>query len=246
MVLKVISSGSHGNCYLLEAANGEKLILECGVAFRTIKQALKFDLRGVCGCLVSHRHKDHSKSLLDILKAGIKTLALEDVFVSQSVKNRSFCETIEPNGGYKIGGFSIFAFDVLHDVPCIGFIISHKEMGRLLFATDTMNINYRFPKMNHILIEANYDDAILQKNIDEGRIPASMRKRLMESHMEIEACKNILRENDLSDVNEIVLIHLSGNNSDASDFINQVKATAGKPVFVASQGLELSLNLTQY
>lgn len=246
MVLKVISSGSHGNCYLLEAANSEKLILECGVAFRTIKQALKFDLRGVCGCLVSHRHKDHSKALLDILKAGIKTLALEDVFVSQGVKNRSFCEAIEPNGGYKIGGFSIFAFDVLHDVPCVGFIISHEEMGRLLFVTDTKDIAYRFPKLNHIMIEANYDNSILQRNIDEGRVPASMLSRLSSSHMEIETCKSILRENDLSNVNEVVLIHLSGNNSNASDFVDQVKAAVGKPVFVANKGLELSLDLMQY
>lgn len=246
MVLKVISSGSNGNCYLLEADNGEKLILECGVTFRTIKQALKFNLCGVCGCLVTHRHKDHSKALLDVLKAGIKVLSLNDVFTSQNVKNKAFCEAIEPKHGYKIGDFSVYVFDVVHDVPCVGFIISHKEMGKLLFVTDTKDIAYRFPKLNHIMIEANYDNSILQRNIDEGRVPASMLSRLSSSHMEIETCKSILCENYLSDVNEIVLIHLSGNNSDASDFINQVKATAGKPVFVASQGLELPLNLTQY
>ena len=170
MVLKCLGSGSSGNCYILEASNGDKLIIECGVTFRSIKQALKFNLQGVIGCLVSHRHQDHSKALHDVLKAGIRVLSIEDVFESQNVRNRAFCKAIVPLQGYMLGKFSIFVLDVAHDVPCVGFIIGHQEMGKLLFVTDTMMIEYKLPALNHIMIESNYSDKILQENIDKGCI----------------------------------------------------------------------------
>ena len=55
MKLKTISSGSHGNCYLLET-DAEKLILDCGLPIKVIKQGLDFDLGGIQGVLISHAH----------------------------------------------------------------------------------------------------------------------------------------------------------------------------------------------
>lgn len=246
MELIVLGSGSKGNCYLLRSANGETLMIECGLPFKEIMRGIGFSIKGIAGCLVSHRHNDHSLALQDILKYGVKVLAIEDVFVAKNVKNRAFCKTVEPMHGYVIGGFKIFVLNMAHDVPCVGFIIDHAEMGRLFFATDTMMVEYRLPKLNQIMIEANYSDEILQDNIDRGVIPAAMRDRLLHSHMELQTCKEFLRANDLSNVNEIVLLHLSGNNSNPFDFIKQVKDITGKPVFVAYKGFELSMNLTPY
>lgn len=246
MFLKCLGSGSSGNCYILEAADGEKLIIECGIPFRAIKQGLKYNLRGVVGCLVSHRHQDHSKALQDVLRCGIRVLSIKDVFVSQNAQKSPFCKIIEPMHGYAVGKFKVFVLEVVHDVPCVGFIIGHEEMGKLLFITDTMMLEYQLPRLNHIMIEANYSDAILQDNIERGVIPASMRERLLHSHMELQTCKEFLRANDLSNVNEIVLLHLSGNNSNPFDFIKQVKDITGKPVYVACKGIELSMNLKPY
>lgn len=246
MVLKCLGSGSSGNCYILEATDGEKLIIECGIPFRVIKQGLNFNLHGIVGCLVSHRHQDHSKALQDVLKCGIRVLSIKDVFVSQNAQNNPFCKVIAPMHGYAVGKYKIFVLDVVHDVPCVGFIIEHQDMGKLLFITDTMMLEYQLPRLNHIMIEANYSDEILQDNINRGAIPAAMRERLLHSHMELQTAKGVLVENDLSDVNEIILLHLSSNNSNPTDFIKQVKEATGKPVYVASRGLELSLNITPY
>ena len=241
MKLKCLGSGSSGNCYLLEASDGV-LILECGILFIEIKKALRFQLKGVLACLISHEHKDHSKCLKDILSCGIKVMALSDVFNSQGIINRVFCKEIEAMHGYQVGGFKIFALNVAHDVPCLGFIIEHREMGKLLFITDTMMLEYRLPKLNHIMLEANYADDILQYNIDNGIVPNSMRERLLHSHMEIETAKGILRANDLSQVSEIVLVHLSGNNSDAERFKKEVEAVSGKPTYIAGRGIEIELS----
>lgn len=246
MVLKVLSSGSAGNCYILEASGGGKLIIECGIPMREIKQALNFNLHGVAGCLVSHRHQDHSKALQDILKCGIRVLSTEDVFTSQNVKNRAFCKSVEPMHGYAIGGYKVFVLPVVHDVPCVGFIIEHMEMGRLLFITDTMMLEYRLPQLNHIMIEANYSDDILQENIGRGIVPSAVRERLLRSHMELQTCKDVLAQNDLSGVNEIILLHLSGNNSDPTEFTRQVCESTGKPVYVAKRGLTLDISKDPY
>ena len=55
MTLKCIGSGSRGNCYILKA-NNEKLILDCGLPIKVIKQGLDFDLGGIQGVLISHAH----------------------------------------------------------------------------------------------------------------------------------------------------------------------------------------------
>ena len=69
-VLKVLSSGSKGNCYLLITPN-ETLIIEAGIRYKDILKGLDFKLDKVVGCLVSHEHKDHSKSIEYLIKNGI-------------------------------------------------------------------------------------------------------------------------------------------------------------------------------
>lgn len=241
MVLKVLGSSSSGNCYLLESKDGDTLILEVGLSATEIKKALGFRLDKVVGCVISHQHRDHSKSLKEMLKYGITVLALHDVFNSHNVKNRTFCKEIKPMHCYQIGGFKIFCIGLVHDVPCLGFIIEHKEIGRLLFVTDTMMLEYTVPKMNHIMIEANYADDTLMKNIETGIVPFSMKERLLHSHLELETTKGILKANDLSECSEIVLIHLSSNNSNEERFRNEIKALTGLPTYVAKKGLEIEL-----
>lgn len=55
MKLKVLGSGSSGNCYLLSTEN-ETLILDCGLPIMEIKKGLDFDLGGIKGVLVTHAH----------------------------------------------------------------------------------------------------------------------------------------------------------------------------------------------
>lgn len=246
MELTCLGSSSSGNCYILRSArSGEVLIIEAGIPVIEVKKALKFNISGIKGCVVSHEHKDHAKYIREFLKCGIKVLALPDVFRSQGIAN-PFCKEIEPTRGYKAGGFKILPFPVAHDVPCVGFIIDHEEMGRLAFITDTMMLGYKLPRLNHIMIEANYADDILQRNIDGGIVPASTRDRLLRSHMELRTAKEILRANDLSSVNEVVLLHLSPNNSDAGRFRREAREASGKPVHVATPGMTIDLNKEPY
>lgn len=245
MRLNVLGSDSNGNCYILQT-DKEALIIEAGVRFSEVKKALKWQLSKVVGAVISHEHNDHAKYVRDFVSNGITVLALPSVFKAKGINSLSFRKDIEPMHGYIVGGFKVFAMPVCHDVPCLGFIIEHEDMGRMLFVTDTMMLEYRVPGLNHILLEANYAEDILDAKIEAGSVPVSMKPRLIHSHMEIETAKGILRANDLSGVNEIVLIHLSNGNSDERRFIREVQEVSGKPVYAAVAGLELNLSINPY
>ena len=48
--------------------------------------------------------------------------------------------------------------------------------------------------------------------------------------------------NDLSNVANIVLLHLSSNNSDEHLFVSEVQKITGKAVYAAKPGLSITLN----
>lgn len=53
--LKILSSGSQGNFYVIEC-NNEWLIIELGVAWKEILRYLNYKLENVVGVCVSHSH----------------------------------------------------------------------------------------------------------------------------------------------------------------------------------------------
>ena len=55
IVLKVIASGSSGNCYAL-CADNEILLLDLGFKALDIKKSIDFRISDVVACLVTHNH----------------------------------------------------------------------------------------------------------------------------------------------------------------------------------------------
>lgn len=55
MFMNCVSSGSSGNCYILQNEK-ESLIIECGCRFSEVKKALGFNVMKVVGALISHEH----------------------------------------------------------------------------------------------------------------------------------------------------------------------------------------------
>lgn len=242
MELKVLGSSSAGNCYVLDNGN-EALILEAGVAFTKVKKALGFNIRKVAGCLITHQHNDHAKFLRNVVECGIHTLALPEVWTAKDVHG-SRAISIQPYKGYKLGRFKVLPFPACHDVPCVGYHIMHPDCGRVLFLTDSCDCLQIFPNLNHLLIECNYSTYNLLEAVNNGYTLKSQIERLPNSHMELDTCKRVIREHDLSQVQNIVLLHLSAHNSDREHFINEIERQTGKAVYAASPGL--TLDITKY
>jgi phosphoribosyl 1,2-cyclic phosphodiesterase len=242
MQLKVINSNSSGNAYILEN-DREALLIECGVNFDKIKQALNFNLNKVVGCLVTHEHGDHSKSIADVVAAGINVYATEGTFAALNFTNHHRAITTFSGDEFKVGSFRVKPFDVKHDVKePVGFLIHHDECGKILFLTDSYYCQYTFSGLNNIIIEANYCGDILKKRVRDGLNPKFLGDRVITSHMSLETCKQMLGANDLSRVNNVVLIHLSDSNSDEKRFKYEVEQQTGKQVHIAVSGLTIDFN----
>ena len=50
------ASSSSGNLYCVTAANGKRILIECGVAWKKLQKALGYKLNNVEACLISHEH----------------------------------------------------------------------------------------------------------------------------------------------------------------------------------------------
>lgn len=240
MKLKVLASGSKGNCYLLQLKD-ETLILECGIRFREIVEGLDFNLENVVGCLVTHEHKDHSKSIENLNKNGIDVYASKGTYESLGIEHHR-AKVIESEKLFKVGNFTIMPFETKHDAKePLGFLINHKEIGNLLFITDSYYCEYNFNNLNHILVECNYSKNILDENIENGVIPVSLRNRIVKSHFSLNNVIDFLKSNDLSKVKNLLLIHLSSSNSDSYYFIQETAKATGLAIDVAREGLEIYL-----
>lgn len=239
-----LSSSSSGNGYILLSQSGESLIIEAGVSLMEVKKALNFDLSKIIGSLCTHEHGDHSKYIHQYLNAGINVFLSPETAKAKGIHHNM--RVIEPKKVCQIGAFKVKAFDLKHDCRNYGFLIDHPETGLFCHITDTHYCPYVFPGLNQILIEANYSDAIIEEKLLQRTANTFVRNRVITSHMELQTTIDFLRANDLSKVNNIVLLHLSEGNSNAKEFKKRIQDLTGKNIHIAEPGLEISFDKTSF
>lgn len=254
MKLTVIGSSSDGNAYVLHNA-GEALLLECGLPFAKTLEALDYQLNKVVGCLVSHEHKDHAEYVSDYLGNGVRVFASRGTtrgMIEKHCKCAKRPQEVPYNedGGFAqftLGGFTILPFNTVHSTAePTGFYIYHPETGAMLFATDTAYLPRPFAGLSNVMIEANYDRDRLDARYWNGDISQRRYSHVRNGHMSIETTIDALQANDLSRVNNIVLLHLSKEHADPDEFKQRVEMATGKTVCVAKPRLEIEFNATPF
>lgn len=235
MKLKCIATGSTGNCYTLTSNSGETLILDCGMPIKDIKKGLNWNIKDVVGVLCTHKHLDHSKSVKDFRQMGIRIYGL----YSKAAPMRTM----------KIGEFTVKPFDLTtidgswthtdangEPCPIFGFLITHKEMGRMLYITDCELIKWKFKDINHILLGVNYDKDLIDRD-NTGKT-----NHVFRGHLSIDTACDFVKANYSDSLQNVIMCHLSSENSDRDSFIDKMKKVAcGANVCVAERGLEILL-----
>ena len=230
MKFKSLASSSHGNSYIVSDVQ-TKILLECGVPYKKLQKLSGFSLSEFKACLVSHEHIDHAKSVEELISRGV------DVYMSQGTAEAlevdDVATLIEDMEQFNIGSLDIVPFATFHDAKePLGFLIKSRADGDVLaFATDTVNLRYRFPGLNILAIEANYDKEILARC---EKLPEKVRHRIENSHMEIDTLCDYLHSLDLSACREIHLLHLSDATSHEEKFINKVKKAVPEGIKVTA------------
>ncbi len=245
MKLKVLGSSSKGNSYILESSTGQILVLEAGIRLAEVKKQIGFKVNNIIGCLITHEHGDHAAYANQFTDAAI------DVYCSDGTakpfKPHHRINRLKALEQVSIGEFKVVGFDVVHDAAePFGYLINHPECGTTLFLTDTYYSEFVFKGLNNIILEVNYDIEILEANIAAGKLDPSIRSRIVTSHMSLQTALELLESNDLSKVNNIVLIHLSDGNSNEVNFKKEIEAATAKTVTVADTGIEILLNKTPF
>lgn len=236
MVIEItpLASSSRANAHIISDGISP-LLLDCGLSIKELRRRSGFGLTDLVGVLVTHEHKDHSRAALDLMRAGIDVYMTAGTAEALGLDHHRL-QVIQAKRQFQVGDWIILPFETQHDAKePVGFLLANSEGERLLYATDTYYVRYKFPGLTHIMVECNYALDILQANLEAGVVPTALKNRLLKSHFSLDNVKAFLKANDLSKVQEIHLIHLSDSNSDAVRFKAEIQQLTDIPTYVADK-----------
>ncbi|MDR1366802.1 MAG: MBL fold metallo-hydrolase [Puniceicoccales bacterium] len=220
-----LGSSSQGNCLLVKSTVGNFLI-DVGLTGRQIMKCLPtfgVTIQDIGAIFVTHEHLDHSQ--------GFRGLAKHTHF--QCFANRATAEAIDSKFGKSFcwnyfitgeiihyQGFEIETFSIPHDaIEPVGYIFRSKDGGKsLCWMTDLgyvpQNIRERVKKSDILVLEANYDNIMLENN--EKRPPAiKNRIRGRYGHLSNESAFDLIAHGTDADWQKIFLAHLSRDCNDS-------------------------------
>lgn len=232
MDIKVLASGSSGNAYII--GDGQTtLLLDAGIPLKALQVGSGFTLRRMAGAFITHAHQDHSKAAAPLARLGM------DIYTSQGTIDACGLtghriHPVKALEELQVGTFKVLPFDVEHDAPePLGFLFTSRTTGeKLLYFTDTYFVRYRFQGLTHIMAECNYSEEGVRRSVEAGYVPLDLVPRLIRSHMSLEHLLEMLKANDLHQLRQIYLLHLSENNSEEDRFREEIQRQTGAEVYV--------------
>lgn len=191
----ILSTGSKGNAVIIH----DRILVDCGVPYRMIQPYIG-QLKLV---LLTHIHSDHFRA------STIRKIAEERPkvrfgcgrwLVSELVKAGvpvSNIDPLEPNKLYGYGILNVLPVSLVHNVPNMGYKLHFRD-GKVFYATDTNNLNgIRAYHYDLYLVEANYEDDVIQQKIAEKKAAGeyAYEVQVLHNHLSKAKCDNWLYAN---------------------------------------------------
>lgn len=233
--LKVVNTGSKGNCLVIEH-NDKYLLVDVGLPRHEIQKALNYELKKIIACLSTHRHLDHVLSLPYFINKAIPCFGNKDV-----CEKYAGCELLPKI--LWLDGFKIQNFDLDHNAPNTAFVVDLDNGIRVLYITDTKSVSKRVKNVNFAIVECNYDNDTLIDNMVNDESSRSH----PENHLSLDDCIEYLKEIYKPSLQGVLLWHLSETNIDAEKALKRVKEELGfDRVWIARKGMEIELNKEEF
>ena len=242
-----LGSSSSGNCYLIEFKNKVKIMVECGLPYKTmLSRSAGFNINPAEYDLVfiTHSHNDHCCCYHDLATRNYKLYMSEET--ASKLGSGTILQTYKCN---QINGvdLKVITFPVEHDCDgAVGFIFKAEDETILFindfksFDTDIKGIkfDYVFIECNyyHTMVYAQYNKKLKEYNSGNtnGTLKAELKhyERVIKVHSSLATTIRALRSLDLEKCKAIFLMHLSEHNSAPLIMVDTIRKEFNKKVYL--------------
>ena len=198
MNYKIISTGSKGNCVIIN-----DVMVDVGVPFGKIKNEL-YDIKYL---LITHVHSDHLN--IKTIQQVAENFPRIKIIGNYEVHDFYNCNIIA-NAGFEIvtDDYVFTPFQCVHDVLCYGFTWTFEDQ-EIIYATDSSTLEHA-PKKKYdwLFLESNHDEQKLEqvRNVQKGSYnPYLSGKR----HLSTQQAKAFFYLNRRNDESQFIELHQS-------------------------------------
>lgn len=223
MKVYVLASGSKGNSTLIDTGE-TRVLIDHGISTKQLCERLrKINIApdSIDAIIITHEHDDHVKGI-PVWRKKFATTIYSNLQTARALKNREILnrenggvKTFETGSKFEIGDICFHAFPVSHDAAeTVGLVF---ECGgrRVGIATDmghaTELVRRRLSGLDAMIIESNHDVDMLIN----GPYPWPIKDRIRKNygHMSNHQTADLLRVVAHSDLQAVLLAHLSQENN---------------------------------
>lgn len=213
-----IASGSTGNCIYI-STDSTTIIVDEGAPVTRVERCLTLLGRGKeLALLITHGHSDHISNAPQFVRRNKAVVychykTAETLLKKGEYDPKNVIEFSE--GDFTVGDIIVTPFKVGHDVPCVGYVFSHKGK-QIGVVTDVGHLGgsvlSRLKTCNLVLIESNHDVDMLRVN--KNYSPWLKSRILSDSgHLSNGACAEACVKLAAAGVKQFILAHLSQENN---------------------------------
>ena len=174
--INIVHTGSKGNCVIID----NKIMIDVGRSYRELEPLLS-DMEVI---FVTHRHGDHlNPAVINQMTKKMPWKVNGNLYMNEDVlekvkSHKNLTNLIFPSNHIIDSNtvldlviddkkYNFRTFNLYHDVPNQGFVITNELGEKLIYATDTSSLqDAPNEKYDYILIEGNYDEDKLADDMD--------------------------------------------------------------------------------
>lgn len=217
-----ICSSSGGNSTFI-GTRGHGILVDVGCSFRALNNGLSYidtSIDDIEAVFITHDHIDHIKALEQLFKhTKIPVFATGETINSLKAKGFESAVFYDINEGYQSAWFEVSSFRTSHDaVGSVGYKIRYGE-DSFGICTDTGYITEEADNALMgcvgVLLESNYDEEMLRKNMN---YPPELKSRIKgeSGHLSNDSCAEFAYKLVENGTRHLILGHLSRENNTPS------------------------------
>ncbi len=233
MRIKILASGSSGNCTYIEL-NNTRFLIDVGISSKIVEEKLKknhINPKNIDYILITHAHDDHIKGLINF----VKKYNVPVYFSKAVIAYNNFIIMEEEKSFNQI---KVTCLKTSHDSEeSYGFLLEYQDES-VVYLTDTGYVNQKIKEKiknkKVYIMESNHDVSMLMKTNRTHHL--KMRILGDSGHLSNEACVQCLCQIIGKNTKKIILAHLSEEANTPEQALKIIKAKIDYiPIVVAKR-----------